>query len=149
MTSGVVGVSWDMIILMAAPQHPHAILAWSFLQGLCRDGDLDQAFALLSDDFTYWSNVNRTVHDKAYLRMASDRRAAFVEVTMELIRTVVDGDVVVIEALGDGTTVLGDRYNSTYAYVFEVRDGQLTSMREHADTKLVIEVLGRMMEMGS
>jgi len=101
---------------------------------------------MLSDDFTYWSNVNRTEHDKVYLRMASERRAAFVEVTMDPIRSVVDGNVVVIEALGDGTTVLGDRYNSTYAYVFEVRDGLLTSMREHTDTKLVTEVLGRMGE---
>jgi ketosteroid isomerase-like protein len=115
-------------------------LAWSFLQGLCRDGDLDEAFALLSNDFVYWSNVTRTESDKAYLRAASDRRKAFVEITLELVQTMVDGDVVMVEAQGDGMTAHHDRYDSTYVYIFTVREGQLTSMREYCDTKLATEV---------
>jgi uncharacterized protein len=124
---------------VAAELHRNAALAWSFLQGLCRDGNLDEAFDLLSDDFQYWSNVTRSVSDKAYLRAASDWRTVFVPMTLELQRAVVDGDVVVIEAEGDGMTVEGDRYNNVYAYVMTVGDGRITSMREHCDTKLVAE----------
>jgi uncharacterized protein len=125
---------------MGAELHGNAMLAWSFLQGLCRDGDLDAAFDLLSEDFEYWSNVTRSVSDKAYLRAASDWRTVFVPMTLQLQRTVVDGDVVVIEAEGDGMTIEGDRYNNVYAYVMTVADGRITSMREHCDTKLVAEV---------
>jgi ketosteroid isomerase-like protein len=128
---------------MSNELHPHAALAWSFLQGLCVGGDLDQAFNLLSDDFVYWSNVTRAESDKPYLRQASDWRTEFVPITLELKRAVVDGDVVVIEAEGDGLTVNGDRYNNVYAYVMEVRDGLVTSMREHCDTKLASEIFGR------
>lgn len=32
---------------------PQAELAWMFLQSLCEGGDLDEGFALLSNDFTY------------------------------------------------------------------------------------------------
>ncbi|MCW2622450.1 MAG: hypothetical protein JWL64_2052 [Frankiales bacterium] len=124
-------------------EHPHAGLARSFLQGLCRGGDLDRAFALLSPDFVYWTNVTRTESDRAFLRRATEWRSRIVELTMRVDRVVVAGDTVVIEAEGDGITVDGDRYNSTYAYVFEVHDGLLTSMREHCDTKLVAEVFGR------
>ena len=128
----------------SAPElHPHAALAWSFLQGLCVGGDLDDAFDLLSDDFVYWSNVTRAESDKAYLRQSSDWRTGFVPITLELQRAVVDGDVVVIEAEGDGMTVDGDRYNNVYAYVMEVSNGKVTSMREHCDTKLVAEVFRR------
>ena len=119
---------------------PPAALAWSFLQGLCLGGDLDEAFGRLSDDFVYWSNVSRSESDKSQLRAASVRRKAFVEITLQLVRAMVDGDEVMIEAAGDGSTRNGDRYNSTYVYLFTIRDGQVTSMREYCDTKLVADV---------
>ena len=47
---------------------PQAELAWMFLQCLSEDGDLDECFELLSDDFTYWSILTRESVDKAALR---------------------------------------------------------------------------------
>lgn len=47
---------------------PQAELAWMFLQSLCEGGDLDEGFALLSNDFTYWSIVTRTELDKKTFR---------------------------------------------------------------------------------
>ena len=43
---------------------PQAELAWMFLQSMCEGGDLDEGFALLSDDFTYWSIATRVSFDK-------------------------------------------------------------------------------------
>lgn len=54
---------------------PQAELAWMFLQSLCEGGDLDEGFALLSNDFTYWSIVTRTELDKKTFRRAVERRA--------------------------------------------------------------------------
>jgi uncharacterized protein len=120
--------------------HPHAVVACSFLQGLSADGDLDEAFTLLTDDFVSWTNVTRDEIGKEDLFRVSRWRMAFVPVRFVLQRIVVDGDVVVIEAEGTGTTVRGDRYDNVYAYVFEIRDGRIARMREHCDTACVAQV---------
>lgn len=67
---------------------PQAELAWMFLQSLCEGGDLDEGFALLSNDFTYWSIVTRTELDKKTFRRAVERRKQVFEVNIELIRCV-------------------------------------------------------------
>ena len=65
---------------------PQAELAWMFLQSLSEGGDLDEGFALLSDDFTYWSIFTRTSFDKQTLRRAIEQRKQLLEVTIDLIR---------------------------------------------------------------
>jgi uncharacterized protein len=119
---------------------PQAELAWMFLQCLCQGGDIDECFGLLSDDFTYWSIVTRSSTDKATLRREIERRRRRVEMTLDLIRCVNDGDYVVVEAQGDGVTVDGLRYDSPYVFLFETRDGLIVSMREYSDTRLAAEV---------
>lgn len=119
---------------------PQAELAWMFLQSLCEGGDPDEGFALLSDDFTYWSIVTRASVDKATLRREVEQRNRRVEMTLDLIRCVNDGDSVVVEAQGDGVTVDGVRYDSPYVFLFETRDGLIVSMREYSDTRLAEEV---------
>jgi uncharacterized protein len=119
---------------------PQAELAWMFLQCLCQGGDIDESFGLLSDDFTYWSIVTRTSIDKPTLRREIERRKRRVEMTLDLIRCVNDGDYVVVEAQGDGVTVAGVPYDSPYLFLFETRDGLIVSMREYSDTRLAAEV---------
>jgi ketosteroid isomerase-like protein len=119
---------------------PQAELAWMFLQCLCGGGDIDECFTLLSDDFIYWSIVTRTSIDKATLRREIEQRKRRVEMTLDLIRCVNDGDSVVVEAQGDGVTVDGVRYDSPYVFLFETRDGLIVSLREYSDTRLADEV---------
>ncbi|WP_162958603.1 nuclear transport factor 2 family protein [Nocardia yunnanensis] len=52
-----------------------------------------------------------------------------------------DGDRVVVQARGYGTTVSGDRYHQTYCMLFTVADGRITEVVEHCDTALVERVL--------
>jgi ketosteroid isomerase-like protein len=119
--------------------NPQAELAWMFLQCLCHGGDIDECFTLLSDDFTYWSIVTRTSIDKATLRREIEQRKRRVEMTLDLIRCVNDGDSVVVEAQGEGVTVDGVRYDSPYVFLFETRDGLIVSLREYSDTRLADE----------
>lgn len=128
---------------MAMLTDPNAVLAWSFLRLLCTDGDLDEACDLLSADLVYWNNVTGATTNKSQLRRALAWRAGVVKVEFTLVRAVVDGDKVVIEAESDGTTTYGDRYNGAFAFVFEIRAAQIVIMREYCDTKLVADVLGR------
>jgi len=121
---------------------PQAELAWMFLQSLCEDGDLDEGFTLLSDDFVYWSNVTRASADKEFLRRAAEWRKSIVEITLDLVSCINEGETVVVEAQGDGITTGGVRYDSPYVYIFQTHDGLITSMREYGDTRLAMEALG-------
>ena len=112
-----------------------------FLQSTCEGGDLDEGFALLSDDFTYWSLFTRVCFDKDTLRRAMERRKAVLELNVELLRCLNEGDTVVIEAEASGTTAEGVSYDSPFICIFETRDGQIVSMREYADTRAAAAVM--------
>jgi ketosteroid isomerase-like protein len=113
---------------------PQAELAWMFLQSLCDGGDLDEGFALLSDDFTYWSLFTRVSFDKQTLRTALDRRKQTLGLTIDLLRCINEGDTVVVEAQLDGTTE-GVRYTTPFVCIFDTRDGLIVAMREYSDTQ--------------
>ncbi len=114
---------------------PHTELAWMFLQSMCEGGDLDEGFTLLSDDFTYWSLYTRVSFDKETLRLAIDWRKRTLEITIDLLRCVSEGDTVVVEANASGTTTDGVDYDSPFVCIFETRDGLIVSMREYSDTR--------------
>ena len=114
---------------------PQGELAWMFLQSTAEDGDVDEAFALLSDDFTYWTLYTRTSCDKATFRRAIERRKQELELTIDLVRCVNEGDTVVVEAQASGTTVDGVAYDSPFVCIFDTRDGMIISMRVYSDTR--------------
>lgn len=113
---------------------PQAELAWMYLQCLCEGGDLDEGFALLSDNFTYWSIVTRDSFDQETLRHAIERRQQSFEISIELIRCVNEGDTVVVEGQVDSTTP-GVAYDSPFVCIFDTRDGLIVSIREYSDTR--------------
>ncbi len=121
---------------------PQAELAWMFLQSLCEDGDLEEGFGLLSDDFTYWNNTTRTSSGKAELRALHEWRKAIVELNYDLIGCLNDGQSVMVEAQAEGTTTAGVRYDSPMVFIFDTNDGLITSLREYGDTQLNIDAFG-------
>jgi uncharacterized protein len=121
---------------------PNAELAWMFIQSLSEGGDLDEGFALLSDDFTYWSLFTRTSYDKQTLRRATERRKQVLELTIDLLRCINEGDTVVVEAHATGTNSEGPRYDTPFVCIFETRDGIIISMREYSDTRTQATLLG-------
>jgi uncharacterized protein len=120
---------------------PHAELAWMFLQCLCEGGDIDEAFALLSDDFTFWSIVTRASFNKKTLRKAVEVRKQIFETNIDLMGCINEGDTVVVEGRVDGLTMEGLRYDSPFVCIFEIRDGLIASLREYSDTRSFAEVI--------
>jgi len=114
---------------------PHAELAWMFLQSMAEGGDLEEGFALLSDDFTYWSLFTRVSFDKETLYRAVERRKQVLELTIDLRRCVNEEDTVVVEANATSATAEGVPYDSPFVCIFETRDGLIVSMREYSDTR--------------
>ena len=112
-----------------------------FLQSMSEGGDLDEGFTLLSDDFTFWSIYTRVSFDKDTLRKAIVWRKRTLEVTIDLLRCISEGDTVVVEANASGTTTDGVEFDSPFACIFETRDGLIVSMREYSDTRAVAEAL--------
>ena len=121
---------------------PQAELAWMFLQSLCEDGDLDEGFALLSDDFTYWNNTTRTSTGKAGMRELSQWRKTIVELSYDMIGCLNDGQSVMVEAQAEGVTTTGVRYDCPMVFIFETTDGLITSLREYGDTRLNVNAFG-------
>jgi ketosteroid isomerase-like protein len=121
---------------------PQAELAWMFLQCLSDGADVDECFALLSDDFSYWSIITCKSVDKATLRREVERRKRSLRLTFDLLRCLNDGESVVIEAQGEGVTADGVRYDSPFVFIVETRDGLITSVREYSDTRMAAQVFG-------
>jgi ketosteroid isomerase-like protein len=119
---------------------PNAELAWMFLQSISEGGDSEEGYALLSDDFTYWSIITRVSFDKETFRQANERRRQILEINIDLLRCVNEGDTVVVEAQVWGATADGIKYDTPFICVFETRDGLIVSMREYTDTKLAAAV---------
>lgn len=114
---------------------PQGELAWMFLQSTSDGGDLDEGFSLLSDDFTYWSLVTRASCDKEAFRQAIERRKRDLELTIDLVRCVNEGETVVVEAHASGITTAGVKYDSPFVCIFDTRDGLIVSMRLYSDTR--------------
>jgi uncharacterized protein len=119
---------------------PQAELAWMFLQSMCEGGDLDEGFALLSDDFSYWSIITRVSFDKETLRRAVERRKQRFDVNIDLLRCLNEGETVVIEGEVEGITADDSRYDSPFVCIFETRDGLIVSLREYSDTQSLAKV---------
>lgn len=120
---------------------PQGELAWMFLQSTSDGGDLDEGFALLSDDFTYWTLYTRTPCDKDAFRRGVERRKQELELTIDLVRCVNEGETVVVEAQATGTTTAGVEYDSPFVCIFDTRDGLIVSMRLYSDTRAVATAL--------
>jgi ketosteroid isomerase-like protein len=116
---------------------PQGELAWMFLQSTSDGGDLDEGFSLLSDDFTYWTLYTRTSCDKDAFRRGVERRKQELELTIDLVRCVNEGETVVVEAQATGTTSAGVEYDSPFVCIFDTRDGLIVSMRLYSDTRAV------------
>ena len=121
--------------------YPQGELAWMFLQSTSDGGDLDEGFSLLSDDFTYWTLYTRTPCDKKVLRQSIERRKQVLELTIDLVRCVNEGETVVVEAQATGTTSDGVEYDSPFVCIFDTRDGLIASMRVYSDTRAVATAL--------
>lgn len=120
---------------------PQGELAWMFLQSTSDGGDLDEGFDLLSDDFTYWTLYTRTPCDKRTFRRAVEQRKKDLELTIDLVRCVNEGETVVVEAQATGTTTGGLEFDSPFVCIFDTRDGMIVSMRLYSDTRAVATAL--------
>ena len=131
-----------MVVVTTPFDDPQAELGWLFVQTISADGDLDEAFYLVSDDFTYWTNTTGRTCDAAAFRTILEGFRQHNSVEFHLIRCLNDAENTVIEAQAEGITADGRRYEIPLAFLFDTHDGLITALRVYGDTKLALEVFG-------
>ena len=62
-------------------------------------------------------------------------------IKMEVVRSAVDGDSVVLEVYFTATTTAGEQYDNWYVNWFKLKDNLITLWREHSDTKQAVDKL--------
>jgi ketosteroid isomerase-like protein len=111
-------------------------------------GDMRAMSEAMADDFRWvfpgswswsgsWESKEEVVN--GLLRPLMTQLGGEYRLTADLV--LADGDRVVVQAVGDGTTTAGQPYRQTYCFVFRVADGKLAEVVEHCDTALVERVL--------
>jgi ketosteroid isomerase-like protein len=106
--------------------------------------DADAMRALMNEDLE-WLIVSPTMgsepqHGTTVADMLCERlRGTFASIDIEIVRAVVDGEAVVIEAhaLGEGNK--GEKYDNWYIHWFEINNGKVSLWREHLDTKRIFD----------
>lgn len=117
----------------------------TFMQRLS-DGQGDRAFELLSADLE-WKIIATSrpnVLTKEQLKMAlAAMTSVFTDGNMRLwpIGMTASGSKVAVEAESYANIKDGKIYNNKYHFLFFVRDGEISEVREYADTAHVIDVL--------
>jgi hypothetical protein len=111
-------------------------------------GDMRAMSEAMADDFRWvfpgswsWSGTwePKSVVVDELLRPLMTQLGGTYRLTADFV--LADGDRVVVQAVGDGTTTAGQAYRQTYCFVFRVADGRLTEVIEHCDTALVEQAL--------
>ena len=110
-------------------------------------GNVDSLMSLLSDDFEQWVPGNMPAsgtHSKAVFReMLIGAGGMFPNGLIVTPTSLIsEGDLVAVEAKGGGRTRDGRTYANTYHYLFEIKNGKITKVREYMDTKHAAEIFG-------
>ena len=110
-----------------------------------RDGTV--LFASMTDDVR-WRIIGTTKWSKTYegkqaiLRdMVGQVRAILAEPIRLVSQSfIADGELVAVEARGDGMTKAGVPYRNEYCMVFRIVGGQIAEVTEYNDTQLIVTV---------
>ncbi len=117
-----------------------------FVEQVLSEGDVDAARALYAEDFEVWTAGTLPFSGSSNKTQALEGMGAVLGLFPKGLRFTVDamtaeGGRVAIEAHSDGISAAGPRYQQTYHFLMELRDGQITRFREYMDTELARRVL--------
>ena len=107
----------------------------------------DDALDLMDDSGTWWvsgtTDISGTYSKEEFRELATGITGG-TKAGVQLTSTgmTAEGNRVAAEAVSDGETLEGKRYQNKYHFLFELRDGKITAVREYMDPMHVREVFG-------
>jgi ketosteroid isomerase-like protein len=120
-------------------------LAGVFLEALSR-ADVELVKTLYADDFQLWTAGTLPFSGTSNLEQALAGMPAVLDLFPDGLQFAIkamtaEGERVAIEAVSEGTTFRGDRYEQTYHFLMRVRDGKIVEFKEYMDTEHARKVL--------
>jgi ketosteroid isomerase-like protein len=105
--------------------------------------DLDGGLALLADDVSWWiagkpeQLISAGMYDKSKLVRLFRRMERHLEAGLQMTvhGLVAEGDKVAAEVTSHGPLKNGRVYQQEYHFLFTLRDGQISAVREYLDTQ--------------
>jgi uncharacterized protein len=113
-------------------------------------GDREELRAMFAPDATWWLSGDLPVSGTwtgpaaiidEFLGAMMSRLDISRPVVRDVKRVIADGDAVAVEWTTRATTRSGHFYENEYAFVFEVRDGRISTVREYFDTTRARRIL--------
>lgn len=112
-------------------------------------GNVNHILENMSDDATWWVNGKPHLFPFAGLKTKAEMRSVFHELfalfdgglKMELQSAISEGDAVAVEARSRGVTKSGKLYENGYHFLFRLRNGLITEVREYTDPMHVVDVM--------
>jgi ketosteroid isomerase-like protein len=109
------------------------------------EGRIDGVLADMADDFEYRAmSVDIQIYPKDVLAKTLSDFSVMMDkwVVFTILGTTAEGDRIALECEGDGRTATGKSYRNRYLFLFEFRDGKVTSIREYMDTAYAAATFG-------
>ena len=121
-------------------------IAKRFVEQVLSTGDVEAARKLYAEDFEVWTAGTLPFSGSSPKPKALEGMSSVLGLFPKGLSFTVDamtaeGNRVAIEAHSDGVTAAGPRYQQTYHFLMELRDGQITRFKEYMDTELARRVL--------
>ena len=130
---------------MGALEEANKEIARRFLDILSR-GDVEAAREIYAEDIEVWTAGTLPFSGSSNKEQALSGMPAVLGLFPKGLRFSVDaltaeGSRVAIEAHSDGITAAGPRYQQSYHFLMQIRDGQVTQFKEYMDTELARRVI--------
>ena len=123
-------------------------IAAAFLNAIERQ-DAEGIVGLMADDGVYWipGQANFPIAGRRNKQETREFFAGAKQILQPGFKFAVksvtaEDDRVSVEAMGDGTSVTGKKYQTAYHFMFRIRDGKIAYVAEYIDTQHVADVFG-------
>ncbi len=110
------------------------------------NGDIDPAFALVSDDVDWWVPgdlpFSGTKTKAEYLQIVGSIQRGFpAGLRLEATSMIAEGNQVAVEVESYGEHANGKTYNNRYHFLITIESGKITEVKEYMDTLHLFQLI--------
>lgn len=110
------------------------------------NGDIDDAFALVSDDASWWVPgdlpFSGSKTKAEYLQIVAGIQSGFPDgLALAVTSMIAEGNKVAAEVSSNGNHVNGRKYTNKYHFLITVDGGQFSEIKEYMDTLHLFQLI--------
>ena len=110
------------------------------------DGEIDQAFALVDDDVSWWVPgdlpFSGTKTKAEYMQVVASIQQGFPDgLRLVVTSMIAEGNQVAAEVASEGTHANGKDYMNRYHFLITIEDGKMVDVKEYMDTLHLFQLI--------